>query len=54
MYLPAAERIEGKWKLNQNHAVERRRKVIQALEGRGDANSLAVADLMKVMLTARD
>ena len=40
------ERIEGKWKLSQNHPVERREKVIQALAGRGDKNSAAVAALM--------
>ena len=28
------EKIEGKWKLNQNHPVERRRKVVRALEER--------------------
>ena len=29
------ERIEGKWKLNQNHPVERRRRVIAALREQG-------------------
>jgi transcriptional regulator len=41
------ERIEGKWKLNQNHPAERRRKVIRALTERGDENALAVAALMR-------
>jgi transcriptional regulator len=41
------ERIEGKWKLNQNHPAERRRKVIAALERQGDENSLAIAALMR-------
>jgi transcriptional regulator len=41
------ERIEGKWKLNQNHPAERRRKVIAALEQQGDENSLAIAALMR-------
>jgi transcriptional regulator len=41
------ERIEGKWKLNQNHPTERRKKVIQALRERGDENAHAVADMMQ-------
>jgi transcriptional regulator len=44
------ERIEGKWKLNQNHPAERRRKVVRALRERGGENGLAVADLMRAML----
>jgi transcriptional regulator len=39
-------RLEGKWKLSQNHSEERRRKVIRALESRGDEGSRAVATLM--------
>ena len=46
------ERIEGKFKLNQNHPAERRRKVIGALQQRGDENALAVAALMQAMLPA--
>jgi transcriptional regulator len=42
----AIERIEGKWKLNQNHPAERRAKVIRALGGRTDENSRAVAGMM--------
>jgi transcriptional regulator len=45
------ERIEGKWKLNQNHPAERRTKVIRALQERGDENSLAVAALMSERLS---
>jgi transcriptional regulator len=30
------EKIEGKWKLNQNHPAERRQKVVRALRQRGD------------------
>lgn len=45
------ERIEGKYKLNQNHTEQRRRKVIRALEARGDENSLGVAELMKATLS---
>ena len=44
------ERIEGKWKLNQNHPAERRAKVIQALRERGDENAQAVAALMQALL----
>jgi transcriptional regulator len=40
------ERIEGKWKLNQNHPVERRKKVIEVLERANDENSRAIAALM--------
>jgi transcriptional regulator len=41
------EKIEGKWKLNQNHPVERRIKVIRALQERGDENARAVAAMME-------
>jgi transcriptional regulator len=40
------ESIEGKWKLNQNHPPERQKKVIEALLGQTDENSIAVAKLM--------
>jgi transcriptional regulator len=43
----AIERIEGKFKLNQNHPAERRRKVVRALRERDDENSQGVADLME-------
>jgi transcriptional regulator len=43
----AIERIEGKMKLNQNHPVERREKVIHALRARGRADEVAVAELME-------
>jgi transcriptional regulator len=46
------ETLEGKWKLNQNHPAERRRKVVRALRGQGDENARAVADLMQAMLPA--
>lgn len=41
------DRIEGKFKLNQNHPQERRDKVIRALTTQGDENSLGIADLMQ-------
>ena len=34
------DKIEGKWKLNQNHPVERRQKVVRALRERNDENAL--------------
>lgn len=40
-------RLEGKWKLNQNHPPERRQKVIQALQSVGGENPLAIAALMQ-------
>jgi transcriptional regulator len=44
------DRIEGKWKLNQNHPVQRRQKVIGALQAEGDPHSVAIADLMAAAL----
>ena len=41
------DRIEGKWKLNQNHPVERREKVLRALNATGRLNDAAVAALMR-------
>jgi transcriptional regulator len=40
-------RLEGKYKLNQNHPEARRQKVINALENKADENSLGVAKLMR-------
>ncbi|MDB5337923.1 MAG: paiB [Planctomycetaceae bacterium] len=39
-------RMEGKWKLNQNHPAERRERVIQALSQRSDDNSQGIAAAM--------
>ena len=41
------ERLEGKWKLNQNHPAERRERVAQVLRSQADENSLAIANLMQ-------
>jgi transcriptional regulator len=41
------ERLEGKWKLNQNHPTERRAKVAAALEAQGDENGREIARLMR-------
>ncbi len=43
-------RLEGKWKLNQNHPVERREKVVRALEASDDPDDREVARLMAAML----
>ena len=48
------ERIEGKWKLNQNHPVERRKKVIAALLQQGDENSRSIAATMQQTLAAEE
>ena len=48
------ENIEGKWKLNQNHPVERRQKVVRALRERGDENAQAIAAMMQAMLPPED
>lgn len=42
-------RLEGKWKLNQNHPVERRQRVITALNQAGGENNHAVAKLMEAI-----
>ena len=41
------ERIEGKWKLNQNQPSDRRAKVIAKLHSRLDENSQEIACLMR-------
>ncbi len=43
-------RLEGKWKLSQNHPEERRRRVIAALERQPDDDSQAIAALMKASI----
>jgi transcriptional regulator len=41
-------KTEGKWKLSQNHSMERQQRVIKALECQGDDNSKQIAELMKM------
>jgi transcriptional regulator len=41
------EKIEGKWKLNQNHPLERQQRVIDALKKNPDDNSQEIARLME-------
>jgi transcriptional regulator len=43
-------RLEGKWKLSQNHPERRRRKVMRALEARTDDDSQAIVRLMQERL----
>jgi transcriptional regulator len=43
-------RLEGKWKLNQNHPRERREQVVKALSQRPDENSQAITKLMEETL----
>jgi transcriptional regulator len=47
------EKIEGKWKLNQNHSVDCRKNVVRALDECGDENSKAIAALMRENLDER-
>ncbi len=46
------EKIEGKWKLNQNQPLERRKRVVRALQERGDESARALAAMMGAMLPA--
>jgi transcriptional regulator len=39
-------KLEGKWKLSQNHPEVRRKRVIRALSGRLDEDSRAIAAMM--------
>jgi len=41
------DRLEGKWKLNQNQPPERRAKVVAALEQQGEKNASEIARLMR-------
>jgi transcriptional regulator len=44
-------RLQGKYKLNQNHPAERRERVIRALQEMPDDDSQAIATMMAAMLT---
>jgi len=44
-------RLDGKWKLNQNHPPERRQRVISALNADGGHNQLEIARLMEASST---
>lgn len=45
-------RLEGKWKLGQNHPAERRQKVIRALREAGGEDALGVAAMMEEAIEA--
>jgi transcriptional regulator len=47
------DRLEGKWKMSQNHPVERRKKVVRALRERGE-DARAVAAMMQAMLPSEE
>lgn len=40
-------KLEGKWKLNQNHSIERRKRLIEGLRQTNDYLSSKVADFME-------
>ncbi len=40
-------KVESKWKLSQNHSLERKQKVIKKLIEKGDDNSKHIAELMQ-------
>lgn len=40
-------RLDGKWKLSQNHPAERRERVIAALEAQGGPDDVAIAAMMR-------
>ena len=46
--------IEGKFKLNQNHPIERREKVIRALRRQGGEDAKAIAEMMQETLTSSE
>ena len=48
------ERLEGKWKLSQNHPPERRQKVAQALANSAREDDQAIAALMTTMHEQND
>ena len=41
------DRLEGKWKLNQNHPLERREQIMRGLRETGRHDELQIAELMK-------
>ncbi len=48
------QKIEGKWKLNQNHPVERRQKVVRALQHQGGENAQAIASVMQQAMSSSE
>jgi transcriptional regulator len=46
----AIDRIEGKWKLSQNHSLERQERVVEGLRESGGPDELEIAALMAARL----
>lgn len=44
------ERLEGKWKLNQNHPVERRERIIAGLQNTDRPDEMAIAELIRATI----
>ena len=48
------DKMQGKWKLNQNHSEERRRRVVDVLKTMPDDNSRGIVTLMEPRLESAD
>jgi len=48
------DKMQGKWKLNQNHPEERRRRVVDVLKTMPDDNSRGIVTLMEPSLDSED
>ncbi len=48
------DKMQGKWKLNQNHPEERRRRVVDVLKTYSDDDSRGIRELMEKSLEAVD
>ena len=48
------DKMQGKWKLNQNHPEERRRRVVDVLKTMPDDNSQGIVTLMEPRLESAD
>ena len=48
------DKMQGKWKLNQNHPEERRRRVVDVLKTMPDDNSRGIVTLMEPRLESAD
>ena len=46
------ERLEGKWKLNQNHPAEQRSQIIRGPQSTGRHEEVQIAELMQATLEA--
>lgn len=48
------ERMEGKWKLNQNHPIERQERVVKKLKSINEPNAQKMAELMEKEIEKRN